>query len=121
MTSRESNDDTAFDSCFCLQIYKLFSIRLHFQYKKLESSLKMMAADPFSDRLPESREWVSNHIFKDIHRNSKETLLGDNQHFVNFGYSHKFLKKPLFCCFLATLWLPESEFFITFVNIRTKE
>lgn len=39
MTSRESNDDTAFDSCFCLQIYKLFSIRLHFRYKKLESSL----------------------------------------------------------------------------------
>ena len=60
MTSRESNDDTAFDSCFCLQIYKLFSIRLHFQYKKLESSLKTMAADPFPDRLPQSREWDSN-------------------------------------------------------------
>lgn len=64
MTSRESNDDTAFDSCFCLQIYKLFSIRLHFQYKKLESSLKTMAADPFPDRLPQSREWVSNQELK---------------------------------------------------------
>lgn len=68
----ESNDDTAFDSCFCLQIYKLFSIRLHFRYKKLESSLKTMAADPFPDRLPESREWVLNHIFKSIYWNLNE-------------------------------------------------
>lgn len=31
-----------------------------------------MAADPFPDRLPQSREWVHNHIFKSIYWNLKE-------------------------------------------------
>lgn len=49
-----------------------------------------------------SREWVLNHIFKNIHRNSKDIKYHVNQCFVNLGHSHKFLKNPLFCCF----WLP---------------
>lgn len=49
-----------------------------------------------------SREWVLNHIFKNIHRNSKDIKYHVNQCFVNLGHSHKFLKNPLFCRF----WLP---------------
>lgn len=71
--------------------------------------MKTMAADPFPDRLPESREWVLNHIFKDIHRNLKETKFSGNQYFANFGHSHKFLKNPLFCyCWLPFGYLNQS-------------
>lgn len=70
-----------------------------------------------NDRTIQFRLWVLNHIFNDIHWNSKETKFSDIQYFTKCEHSHKFLKNPLFCYF----WLPFgylNQNFITFVNLN---
>lgn len=74
--------------------------------------MKTMAADPFPDRLPQSREWDSNCGFKNIHRNSKDTKYHVNQHFANLRNSHKFLKNPLFCYFWLPFGYPNQNFLL---------
>ena len=59
-----------------------------------------------------SREWVLNHIFKSIDRNSKENKYCVNQHFANLRYSHKFLKNLLFCRFGLPFGYPNQDFLL---------